>query len=66
MKINWIGSIFPVIVIAVGVLWILQGTDSLGQEGGMNGNQHWTLIGIVAVAVGIGLLVYKNRGIARK
>ena len=32
MTFNWKGSIVGVIAIVLGVLWILQGTDSLGQK----------------------------------
>jgi LPXTG-motif cell wall-anchored protein len=61
VRINWKGSIIPVLLIALGVLWILQGTDSLGQSGGMNGDSNWTVIGALAIVAGIGLLVFTNR-----
>lgn len=61
MDFNWRGSIGGILIIAVGALWILQGTDSLGQEGGMNGEPRWTLIGAVAIAGGAFLLLWANR-----
>ena len=61
MGINWRGSIGGIVLLAIGILWILQGTDSLGQDGGMNGEDNWTVIGFVAVIGGIALLVWANR-----
>jgi len=60
MTFNWKGSIVGVIAIVLGVLWILQGTDSLGQSGGMNGNGDWTLIGAIVAILGLAWLVYTN------
>jgi|1185.fasta_scaffold396076_3 hypothetical protein len=60
MTFNWKGSIVGVIAIVLGVLWILQGTDSLGQNGGMNGNGDWTLIGAIVAILGLVWLVYTN------
>ena len=61
MTFNWKGSAVGVVAIALGVLWILQGTDSLGGNGGMNGDGNWTLIGAIVVVLGLGWLVFTNR-----
>jgi drug/metabolite transporter superfamily protein YnfA len=54
-------TIIGVVVGAVGVLWILQGLNWLGQSGGMNGQRRWSWIGTVVLLVGLGVIVYANR-----
>jgi hypothetical protein len=54
-------TIIGIIVAAVGVLWILQGFDLLGQNGGMNGKQTWSWIGIVVLIAGLGILYVTYR-----
>ena len=50
------GRIVVGVVLALfGALWILQGLDVLGQDGGMNGQGEWTLIGGIALALGLAL-----------
>lgn len=61
MQISWRGTIGGLLLFALGVLWILQGVDALGQDGGMNGEGSWTLIGSISVIAGIGLIVWANR-----
>jgi hypothetical protein len=56
------GIIVGVIAIGIGVLWILQGLDLLGQSGGMNGHTMWSWIGAVAVAGGLAILYLSIRG----
>ncbi len=40
---------------AMGALWTLQGLDLLGQDGGMNGQQEWIVIGAIAAVAGLAL-----------
>ena len=47
-------------LLAVGVVWILQGLDVLGGYG-MSGHIEWTVIGTILVAVAVGLLVGARR-----
>ena len=54
-------SIIGVVVGAVGVLWILQGLNWLGQTGGMNGQRRWSWIGTVVLLIGLGIIVFANR-----
>lgn len=61
MRVNLRGTIAGLFIVAIGVLWILQGTDSLGQQGGMNGDENWTLIGSLAVLAGLGVVFWTNR-----
>lgn len=51
-----------VILVLLGGLWILQGLDVLGQDGGMNGQGEWTLIGGVALIFGLALAATATRG----
>jgi hypothetical protein len=41
-----------VIIALLGVLWIVQGLDLLGQDGGMNGETTWVVLGLVAAVFG--------------
>jgi hypothetical protein len=52
------------LVLAVlGLLWTLQGFDVLGQDGGMNGQGEWIVIGVIAVIAGLALAAtgYRSR-----
>lgn len=53
--------IWPTMIFAVGLVWILQGFDLFGQDGGMNGEEQWILIGVVVAVVGLLLLVRELR-----
>ena len=53
--------IIGVILLAVGGVWIAQGTGALGGSF-MSGEAIWAIIGVLVAAVGIGLLL----GAARK
>ena len=52
--------LLAVVLIAVGVVWILQGLDVLGGYG-MSGHIEWTVIGAILVAVAVGLLFGARR-----
>jgi hypothetical protein len=54
-------TIWPTMIFAVGLVWILQGFDVFGQDGGMNGEQQWILIGGIVSAIGLALLVREFR-----
>lgn len=54
-----------VILVLLGGLWILQGLDVLGQDGGMNGQGEWTVIGAVALVAGLALAASATRGRSR-
>ena len=41
-----------VIIALLGVLWVVQGLDLLGQDGGMNGETMWVVLGLVAAVFG--------------
>jgi hypothetical protein len=53
-------NIVAVLLVAVGIIWFLQGMNVLlGSV--MTGQPQWTLYGIIAFIVGIGLLLFSNR-----
>ncbi len=48
------------LLVLAGAVWFLQGINVLlGSP--MSGTTTWTINGLVAVAIGIGLLVFNNR-----
>jgi hypothetical protein len=59
MRFVWI--VLGIVAVALGVLWTLQGLDLLGQEGGMNGNSTWAIIGPIVAVVGLLLLLFGAR-----
>lgn len=46
-----------VLISLIGVVWILQGAVGQTSSGGMNGHPIWAVIGLVAVACGVALIV---------
>ena len=59
---KWLLIVIGALLILVGGVWVLQGTNILTQ-GAMAGHMKWTLIGGILAVVGIVLLVI---GIAKK
>jgi hypothetical protein len=53
---KWLLIIPGALLILVGGVWVLQGTNVLTQ-GGMAGHMRWTLIGAIVSVVGIGFVV---------
>jgi len=53
---HWILLGLGVLLALLGVLWILQGLDLLGQSGGMNGHPVWAVVGLVAIVGGVNLV----------
>jgi hypothetical protein len=50
-------TIGGVIIIATGLVWVGQGTGLLRSSSLMTGDPLWTVLGLVAAAIGIGFLV---------
>ncbi|MGA7669545.1 MAG: hypothetical protein WBW04_03940 [Nitrolancea sp.] len=48
--------VLGIILALVGILWILQGADLLGGNGGMNGKGIWIVIGAVVLIGGLALI----------
>ncbi len=57
---KWLLNLVGIILAAIGILWILQGTDVL-KAGFMAGQMQWAYLGIVALIAGIALLVFGSR-----
>jgi len=53
--------VIGVLATLFGILWTLQGLDLLGQDGGMNGNSTWAIIGPIVAVVGMLLFLYGAR-----
>ena len=41
-----------IVLVLVGGLWVLQGLDVLGGDGGMNGESLWVVIGALVLIAG--------------
>ncbi len=57
---KWLFYVLGILLAAFGVLWILQGTNVI-QGGVMGGHIQYALLGLVALAIGIVLLVAGSR-----
>jgi hypothetical protein len=55
--------IIGIVMLLAGVTWTLQGLDLLGQNGGMNGQKMWAVIGPIVAVLGltIGLVGLRKR-----
>ncbi|MDQ3045250.1 MAG: hypothetical protein M3R06_08920 [Chloroflexota bacterium] len=60
-------ALFGLLLALGGVVWILQGLDVFGQDGGMHGRFEWVIIGIIAALGGAALLwsAFRTRDIRR-
>jgi hypothetical protein len=54
---RWTFMIVGVVLLIAGVIFMLQGLDVLGGNGGMNGNKTWAVLGPIIAIVGLVLLV---------
>ncbi len=57
---KWLFYVLGVLLAAIGVVWILQGTDVL-KAGFMAGQMQWAYIGIAVLIVGVVLLAFGSR-----
>jgi hypothetical protein len=53
-------NIVGVILVLLGILWVLQGTNIIS-AGAMAGQSQWTMFGVIAIIVAIGVLWWGNR-----
>ncbi len=55
-----VSNVVGVFLILIGAIWFLQGINILlGSP--MSGQLQWSVWGILAAVVGVGLLIYANR-----
>ncbi len=57
---RWLVPAVGVVIALLGLVWVGQGTGLIGGSA-MTGSQLWLVNGLIAVAVGIGLLVVAAR-----
>jgi hypothetical protein len=55
-----VSSLIGLAMIAIGIVWILQGLNLAFRVGFMVGDKHWTVYGVVLALVGIGQVVWTN------
>ena len=55
-----VSSLIGLAMIAVGVVWILQGLDLAFRVGFMVGQKRWVLYGAILALVGIGQVIWSN------
>ena len=58
---RWLWMVIGVLATLFGILWTLQGLDLLGQDGGMNGNSTWAIIGPIVAVLGMLLFLFGAR-----
>jgi hypothetical protein len=61
----WIRRVVATVLVAVGGVWIAQGTGALGGSF-MTGEGFWTFMGVVAALLGLALLLGTARDRARR
>ena len=57
---RWTFTIIGVIMIAIGGVWIAQGTGVLPGSA-MSGQSFWAIVGGIVVVIGLGLLTFGAR-----
>ncbi len=57
---KWILNVLGILLAALGIVWILQGTDVL-KAGFMAGQIQYAFLGLVALIAGIALVTLANR-----
>ena len=54
-----------IIIGLLGLLWIVQGLDLLGLDGGMNGESLWVVVGAIAAIAGAAIAISGARARGR-
>ena len=55
-----VSTLLGVAMVAMGIVWMLQGLDLAFRVGFMVGDYHWTLYGAILALVGIGQVIWSN------
>ena len=53
-------NVVAILIALMGIVWFFQGIGVI-QGSFMSNTSQWTLIGLVFLVVGVGLLIYNNR-----
>jgi len=57
---KWISIVVGVLLALIGLIWTLQGINVLGGSF-MSGQPFWAVMGVIAIVVGIGLVIFGAR-----
>jgi hypothetical protein len=55
-----VSSLLGLAMIAMGIVWILQGLNLAFRVGFMVGDKHWVVYGAILALVGIGQVIWSN------
>ena len=55
-----VSSLIGVLMVAMGVIWMLQGLNIAFRVGFMVGDPHWTLYGAILALVGVCQVIWSN------
>lgn len=55
-----VSSLLGIVMIAMGIVWILQGLNLAFRVGFMVGDKHWVLYGAILALFGIGQVIWSN------
>lgn len=55
-----VSSLLGLAMIAMGVVWILQGLNLAFRVGFMVGDYHWTIYGAILALFGVGQVIWSN------
>ncbi|HEV2701841.1 MAG TPA: hypothetical protein VGV09_09440 [Steroidobacteraceae bacterium] len=55
-----VSSLIGLLMVAIGVVWMLQGLNLAFRQGFMVGDRHWTVYGALLASVGIAQVIWTN------
>ena len=55
-----VSTLLGVLMVAMGVVWMLQGLDLAFRVGFLVGDYHWTIYGAVLAVIGIAQAIWSN------
>jgi hypothetical protein len=55
-----VSTLLGALMVAVGIVWILQGLNLAFRVGFMVGDKHWVLYGALLALLGVGQVIWSN------
>jgi hypothetical protein len=55
-----VSSLIGIALIAMGIVWILQGLNLAFRVGFMVGDYHWTIYGVILALIGVAQVIWSN------
>jgi hypothetical protein len=55
-----VSTLFGIVLVAMGTVWILQGFNLAFRVGFMVGDKHWVLYGAMLALLGVGQIIWSN------